>query len=786
MQGDRGAKQSSQPCRLFLHIGEGRRMRVEQIGVSVRTLVEFTLHGEDIRLLSGSVRDMQEGTLGHQARQKLLGDAWQAEVPLSMEIPEESEGYTLLLRGRMDAFRDAESPDVPEVEEIKLWQGEKPPEAPVPAHRMQAVCYGHILCEQRGLPQVDIRMVYVTRTGRVRAEFPERLTREACREAFLSVLLPYLRRTTMIRRHLRARNASLAALAFPYGSYRPGQREMAVQVYTAIRRKKRLFACMPTGTGKSSAALFPALKALGEGLSGQVYYLTARTTQRQGAQEALERMRRQTLHLWSLVIDAKERQCPTHTLCHPDYCERAKGHFLRDAQAIEEMMQTDDWSAEHVRAMADKYCLCPFELSMSLAEIADVVVCDYNYALDPAVHIRRIFDATKDVTLLLDEAHHLPQRLRDMLSGTVDTAALRRLRTVVGRAAGRKHALYQAMTEVLRRAEELPIPPQEQEGTLDTLPSRFDTACLSLADAFMAARQEHFPWEEAGEKLGDTLMPLLAFNRARQRSEMRSALLWEGQKHPAITSFALDTAGYFQQVTKGLSGVVCFSATLHPLEEMKLLLGGTEEDACFAMPSPFPPENLTLRWSDVDTRYTRRETAYMRIAREITALVTRAPGKYLVFFPSFSFLRRTEKCLLLPHQAQESRMDEEARSAFLRPYKEDAGECLGLCVLGGIFSEGIDLPGRQLDGAIVVGVGLPQVNLRQEVLKAYYDEALGNGFLYAYMLPGMQKVTQAVGRVIRTEEDKGIALLMDARYWRREYQRLLPAHWQGRFPTDAT
>lgn len=748
---------------------------MEQIKLSVRTLVEFMLHGEDIRVVSGTLRDMQEGTLGHQARQKLLGDEWQAEVPLRLEIPVEEEGYTLLLSGRMDAFRAEETPVI---EEIKLWQGKQPPFQPIPAHRMQAVCYGHMICQTQDVQEVTIRVTYVTRSGRVQAEFAELLTAEECREQFMSVLLPYMKRTTAVRRHQRARNASLHALRFPYDSYRPGQREMAAQVYTAICRKRRLFACMPTGTGKSSAALFPALKALGEGLSGQLYYLTARTTQRQGSLEALQRMRRQTLHLWTLVIDAKERQCPTHTLCHPDYCERAKGHFLRDQKAIEEMLQTDEWSPEAIQAMAEKHSLCPFELTMSLAELADVVICDYNYALDPAVHIRRIFDTGRDVTLLVDEAHHLPDRLRDMLSGAIHGAALRRLRTVVGKSAGRKHPLYKAMTVVLRELEDLPLPPEGEEGVLFPLPQALETACFSLTEAFMDARQEHFNWDEAGEKLNDTLMPLLSFCRTRQRGEEGQAILWEGRKMPTVTAFALDTADYFRRTTHGMSGIVCFSATLHPLEDMKRLLGGEEEDACFAMPSPFPPENLKVYQASVNTRYQHRDQACSRIAQLVTAMVTRRPGRYMVFFPSFAFQRKTAERLLLPFQLQSSRMDEMEREAFLQPYRQAQGNVLSLCVLGGIFSEGIDLPGKQLDGVIVVGVGLPQVNLKLETLRNDYEQTLGNGYFYAYMLPGMQKVTQAVGRVIRTETDVGVALLLDDRYRWKEYQRLMPPHWQ--------
>ena len=294
----------------------------------------------------------------------------------------------------------------------------------------------------------------------------------------------------------------------------------------------------------------------------------------------------------------------------------------------------------------------------------------------------------------------------------------------------------------------------------------------------MDARQEHFPWEDAGGRLGDTLMPLLSFNRARQRDSADYAILWEGRRHPKITAFALDSAGYFQQATQGLSGVTCFSATLHPLPEMRLLLGGTEDDACFAMPSPFPPEHLQIRQVDVNTRYAHRSSACTEIARQITALVTRKPGKYLVFFPSFAFLRMTAERLMLPCQVQEKQMDEAARAAFLDAYRQEGGDALSLCVLGGVFSEGIDLPGRQLDGVVVVGVGLPQVNLYQEVLRAHFERTLGDGFLYAYMLPGMQKVTQAVGRVIRTETDTGVALLLDDRYSYPAYRRLMPEHWR--------
>ena len=746
---------------------------METIRISVRGLVEFTLHGADIRP-AGSMKDMQEGMLGHKARQGLLGEGWEAEVPLSLTFPVDEE-TEMLLTGRMDAFCDGV---VPIIEEIKLWQRKDPPLLPLEAHEMQAVCYGHMLCEARGIQSVIIRVVYVDRRGKVRGEFDTPLTAEECRARFLTVFEPWVRRMRLVRRHRRERDASLRHLTFPFDSYRPGQREMAVQVYTAVKLGRRLFASMPTGTGKSIAALFPALKALGEGLTNQVYYLTARTTQRQGALEALRRMRQQPLHLWTLTLDAKDKQCPAPTLCHPDFCPRAKGHFLRDHAAIEEMLSMDDWSPENIRAMADKHCLCPFEFALSLAEIADLTICDYNYALDPAVHIQRIFDKTADVTLLIDEAHNLLSRVRDMLSGAVDGGRIRKLRTIVGKTAGRKHALYKAMTGVLKAIDDLPIPEDESvEGELTKLTTSFDNACMELADAFMEAQNDRFPWGEEGEHLRDTVTPLLSFIRARKRDTTDYAWLWQGRKNKVITAFALDVASYFEEVTTMLRGVVCFSATMHPLEDMKLLLGGTEEDACFAMPSPFPKENLLIHQADINTRYRFRDAACPDIAAAIRAMVDVKPGKYIAFFPSFAYLRQVSEMLDIPHQAQSSGMSDEERRDFLAPYVPDGDPVLSLCVLGGIFAEGIDLPGDALDGVAIVGVGLPQVNLFQETLRAYYERTLGDGFLYAYMLPGMQKVAQAVGRVIRTENDRGVALLLDDRYRQTAYRRLCPEHW---------
>ena len=746
--------------------------------LSVRALVEFTFHGEDITP-AASIRDMQEGMLGHKARQAALGEGWQAEVPLRLTLTAK-DGDEIELQGRMDAFRDGE---IPAVEEIKLWQGKDAPEAPLPAHRMQAVVYAWILCRTRDLSTVDIRVTYVTRSGEQRALFPERLTSEACAEAFDSLLRPWLRRRGLLRDHARRRDATLRSLRFPYDAWRPGQREMAAQCYTAVRLGRRLFASMPTGTGKSAAALYPALKALGEGYSEKVFYLTARTTQRQGPLDAIERMRAQPLELWTLVLDAKERQCPQRPMrCSPQTCPRARGHYLRDSAAIEELMALQTWTPGAIADAAERHCLCPFELSLSLCEAADLVICDYNYALDPAVHIQRVFDRGVPVTLLADEAHNLQDRLRNMLSGRVDGRQARLLRAEAGRRLGRKHGLYRAMTLLLRALTDLPVAEEEREGLLTEIPQSLSEGVSAVLDAWLDAQKEGVWLEGMGEWAGE----LLRFQRAQRDGLAEHVILWQGRRERTVALQALGVGEYFASVTASACGAVCFSATLEPLRETKALLGGDEEDACFSAPSPFPPERLLTLRRRVDTRYAGRAASIPRVAEDIATMTRAHPGRYIAFFPSYAYMEQAAQALTVPFVMQRQGMSIPEREEFLRPFRERREPCLALCVLGGVFAEGIDLPGDCLDGVAVVGIGLPQVGLFRESLRAWHQRAGRDGFHYAYELPGMQRVAQAVGRVIRSEGDRGVALLLDDRYDRRSVQALCPAHWRLRDGDPAT
>ena len=733
---------------------------------SVRHMVELSLRGGD--LLPGSSAAMVEGGKAHRARQQAVDATAERVVRWQGQL----DDIEADIQGRIDLFWENENP--PCVDELKLISDEGPlPEAAVPVHRMQAVCYGFMMCEELDLPAVRVRVSYVTAAGEVRVCFEESLTREQAEAQFYSMLRPLAQWHRMQCAYQARRDETLAALRFPYAAYRPGQREMAVQVYTAIDRKKRLFATLPTGTGKSAATLFPALKALGNGKTKQIFYLTARGTAQRSALDALERMEQQGLSLRSTVIIAREKCCPLPgTPCHPDHCPRAKGYFDRELPALLAFCSLAHRNADTLRALCDEYNLCPFEFSLALCEISDVVICDYNYVFDPLVSLKRIIGQGMPVTLLMDEAHNLPGRVREMLSAALDGKTLADLRRETGKLHGRKYPVYTGITALLNAMKTAENP----------------TALHGLTDQLIAIMAGCFSEPQAAgyqEAFRSLLQCRTVLERLSEQPSDYAVMSHESSKYRQFDLLCLNVSGHLAKTTRRMTGCVYFSATLTPLEEMKGLLGGDNEDAVFALPSPFPPERMLVLNRAIDTRYTHRAESAHEIARSILALFDGRAGKYIVFFPSYAYLRMVQEALAslredLPLNVQDRSMDNDAREAFLSRMRDENGPLLSLCVLGGIFSEGIDLPGNQLIGVAVVGMGLPQVNETQEALRAYYEQTLHDGFAFAYRYPGMQKVLQAAGRVIRSEDDAGVVLLLDSRYREAAYARLLPPHYRMR------
>ena len=734
--------------------------------VSVRALVAFSIFGPDITPMNRS--DLEAGTRAH-----LL---WQGDSELKSETPVawegEAGGLRFVVSGRMDLYDPLAKP--PRVEEIKLLRGDPPAQA-LPAHRAQAVCYAFMLAERDGLDEVRVCISYVGEEGALVCEFVETLRRDALREAFYALLLPYAAWQARLSAQRERRNASIAALPFPYPSYRPGQRELAAQVYTAIARGRRLYAAVPTGAGKSAAVLYPAVKALGMGLTGQLFYLTARTTARRAALNEIALMRSQGLEIHALTLNAKEKLCPHDSMrCSPEHCSRAAGHYVRQPDALEEALTQADWDTGSVLDLADRHHLCPFEFSLCLAEEADIVICDYNYAFDPKIMIRRIFQQSGSVTLLMDEAHNMPGRVRDMLSGALSSAEWAAFRREDGKLHGRKTAVYRAAGRLVAALRSLePGAEDMPDGVLDS--------AEALKDALF---EEGVPWR--GGRLPLELFSFLVAAGRRKETPGHYKLIVEQQgRERLLRLFCLDITDHIAAVTKKMQGCVFFSATLRPLEETRRLLGGSGEDACFSLPSPFPPDNLLVLQLSVNTRYVARQDTAQDIADAVAGMYLAHPGKYIVFFPSYAYLRMVQGLLAawapaLPLHVQDSGMDDAARSSFLARFTDSTEPLLALCVLGGVFAEGIDLPGLALIGVCVVGVGLPQVNGENEALRAHYQLAFGSGYGFAYRYPGMHKVLQAAGRVIRSEEDRGVVLLLDDRYAQATYRELLPEHYRVR------
>ncbi len=758
--------------------------------VAVRDLVEFSHFSQDI-LPSGGLSQLWAGTKAHQERQKT--QEGEAERPIKHVF--DCMGESITVYGRMDAFTSGE---VPFVEEIKLSEHGQHLTSPLPAHRAQAAVYAAMVALEFEAASVRFAVVYVNEAGKVLRAFPEELSKEALLMELEALLQPYAAFLHREKAHQNRRNQTLQSLPFPFAQYREGQREMAAQVYTAIVRKRRLFASLPTGTGKSAAVLFPALKAMGQGQTQKLVYLTARTTARQSPVNALELMLTQGLKARIMTLSAKEKLCPGFRRCHPEDCPRARGHYLRQRDALADMLEVPQiWTDERILAMADKHQICPFEFALALTELADVALMDLNYAFDPFAQLKRLFQFRKDFTLLADEAHHIVDRVRESLSGELDSGMLREVRTRFGKAIGRKHPYYAALGQAIAalRAVSLEPPAAEagatadgpgelpKEARLEALPKELYDAAESLCLAAYALFFDPLPHGEVMDDASAVVRLCAPFLYAADHLDEDYAILVTAHgRERQVELYCLLPAKEIKRVTKRLNGAVFFSATMAPLAATKQLLGGGEEDACFSLPSPFPPENLAVLRRPVSTKYARREQSAAAVAGCIAEAARSRQGKYIAYFPSYAYLRlvlsHLEGMDTPPLYVQHSNMDEEERQRFLEAFSKDDQPKLGLCVLGSLFSEGIDLPGEQLIGVVIVGVGLPVPSLRLRMVQECYQKHFGDGFGFACRIPGMQKVLQAAGRVIRSETDQGLVVLLDERYFDGEYVRLLPSEWR--------
>ncbi|MCQ2510968.1 MAG: ATP-dependent DNA helicase [Lachnospiraceae bacterium] len=764
---------------------EKRRVRI-----SVRTLVEFLLRSGDLRGGSGAWRDkeaMQKGSRIHRKIQKKMGGGYQAEVPLKYEM--ERESCILVLEGRADGIlTDKEGVLIDEIKGV--YQDIRLMEEPVAVHLAQAKCYAAIYAIQHMLSEIRVQLTYCQMETEEIRRFVQTCSREELELWFSDLLDSYGCWADLQENSRKARNASMQDLAFPFG-YREGQKSLVADIYRTILRKKQLFVQAPTGVGKTISAVYPAVRALGEEHAERIFYLTAKTITRTVAEEAFSILKGKGLQIRNITLTAKEKLCVCDEVdCNPETCPRAKGHYDRVNAALYAMLtESDRYDRESILEQSERSQVCPYEFQLDLTMFMDAIICDYNYAFDPTVRLGRFFgdgSTSGEGIFLIDEAHNLVERGREMYSATlVKEDVLAAKRKVKG--------IYPKVVKALERVNRIMLEYKRQcDGTTELE----GVGNLVLALMNLAGQMD----EMLGELTEGTLRrELLEFYFTVHGFLGIADLLDENYLiyagyHPngdfMIRLLCVNPAVNLQKcLDKGRSAIL-FSATMLPVRYYQKMLSAREDDYAVYIPSPFPTENRLLAiGADVSSRYTRRTPEeFRKIASYIEKTVHARKGNYLVFFPSYSMLQSVKEELEtmfdenetteLEFCVQKPSMNEREREEFLQAFSAESDRpCLGLCVMGGIFGEGIDLTGEALIGVIVVGPGIPQIGEERELLKKYYDRNGENGFDIAYRFPGINKVLQAAGRVIRTHEDTGVILLLDDRFRNSETRSLFPAEW---------
>ena len=764
-------------------------MNLEQpvIRISVRSLVEFIMRSGDIdNRIAGADKDsMLLGGKIHRKIQRRMGSDYHAEIGLKFEVP--CKGFLLMIEGRADGI--IETPEGIVIDEIKgVLKDLNLLKEPVGVHLAQARCYAYIYASQKKLEEIGIQMTYCNMETEEIKRFQSVYSFQELDTWFWELIGKYEKWARYQIQWKGKRNQSIKEIEFPF-AYREGQKDLVVSVYRTILRKKKLFIQAPTGVGKTMATVFPAVKAIGEGLGEKLFYLTAKTITRTVAWQAFDTLKEQALRMKVIVLTAKEKICfCEETNCNPDACPYAKGHYDRVNDAVYELITTsDEMSREILEEQARKWQVCPHEMSLDIAEWVDAVICDYNYVFDPNAYLRRFFgEGNKgEYLFLIDEAHNLVERGREMYSAQIYKEDILKIKKLVK---DRDEKLARKLNDCNKQLLALK---RECDGlqVLDSV-SHIYLKLMALMTE-MERYLEDCKEEEIRQEVLNLYFSVRTFLNIHDRLDENYLIYSELEDSGRfkLRLFCVNPANCLQEFLDKGNSTIFFSATLLPIHYYKKLLSTSKEDYAIYAESPFDPARRQLiLGTDVSTKYTRRgEDMYRRYARYLIQVARTRIGNYIAFFPSYRFMEEVYEVFVdllkedqeIEYVMQSQYMLEEAREIFLENFEEDRKHSLmGFCVMGGIFSEGIDLAEDKLIGAIIIGTGLPQVCRERELLKNYFDAHGLRGFDYAYLYPGMNKVLQSAGRVIRTDEDRGVILLLDERFRDGRYQETFPREWK--------
>lgn len=759
--------------------------------IGIRQLVEFVLRKGDLIETKNSQNTAQMGAKIHRQLQSSRSDAYQSEVYLKTTVTMNGADY--VIAGRADGIQTTD--DGLLIEEIKTSDQafEDLTENTHDLYWGQVKVYGYLLLKDHDdVDQVTLQLTYVQTNADKITKTQKILTRSELDDFFKTLITEYEYWLTLRADLRQQRNASITDLPFPFPAYRNGQRELAAAVYKTIRFQKRLFVEAPTGTGKTISTLFPAVKAMGEDVIERIFYLTAKQSTRHVAEGGITLMSADGLRLKSITLTAKDQiRFPEEQDVRPEENPFMIGYYDRLKPALKDLLTHEDQLTRAViEQYARKHTVDPFEFSLDASLFCDVIICDYNYLFDPLVYLQRFFSEADDENFfLVDEVHNLVSRARDMYSAEIgDDPIAAILKLAKPDKSQPSDDLQQALKKVRRSFNRLrrvltddgqtaliaPEPPEKLLQTMRTFNEFMsDWLAQQAPSPLYDAARDYFFNSLTFVKIGDLY-----------DGSYQTRIVSDGH-HVIVKELCLDPSDFLNRSLSLGAGAVLFSATLSPMSYYQNVLGSADNSLAYQLPSPFPPKHQAILVTQyIQTTYHERPHSEAAIIASLHALVTAKTGNYLLFFPSYGYLTQIKAAFELAYPdiattAQENAMDATARQAFLDQFQAEPDQTLvGFCVLGGIFSEGIDLRGDRLIGVAIVSVGLPGINPETDLIRDYYNHENGQGFAYAYQLPGMNNVLQAAGRLIRSTKDVGIVLLLDQRFASRRYTALFPEHWQ--------
>lgn len=760
------------------------------IKISVRNLVEFVLRSGDIdnRHSTGADADaMIQGGKLHRKIQNRMGADYKAEVPLKISVP--YEDFEIVVDGRADGIIEGEVITIDEIKSVK--RDISYIDEPVFVHKAQAMCYAYIYGNMKELSKLKVQLTYINQDTEEIKRFTEEFTFDYLKKWFMDVVDEYYKWAKYLSDNTKVTVETAKAMEFPY-EYRKGQKEVAVGVYKAFMRGVDLFIQAPTGIGKTLSTIFPAVKSYGEGICNKIFYLTAKTIAATVAIDSFNILRENGLKFKSVTVTAKEKMCVMEECkCNPKDCDRAKGHFDRINDAIYDIITNEsDITREKILDYSAKHNVCPFEMNLDISDWVDGIICDYNYAFDPHARLKRYFGDSVNgkYIFLVDEAHNLVDRAREMYSAVIVKEDILSVKKIFSnkdkRLAGNLEKLNRGFLHYKRLCTDGFLVLADLEEIIMPL--------MRFTSNFEKYIEEHSEFEGHDDAMN-------LYFAAKTFQDVYEIL---DDNYEIYCSFS-DTGEFFiklmcinpavrlKECTEKIVSTIFFSATLLPVNYYKMLLTGDTEDYAMYIASPFDKKNRIIAiGSDVTSKYTRRgRNEYEKISLYISEIISKRQGNYMVFFPSYKMMKEVYDIFMeiavnsrdcnIRTIIQENSMKEADREKFLMEFEDtENGALVGFCVMGGIFSEGIDLKSDRLIGSIVVGTGLPLVCKERELIAEYFNERGMNGFDYAYKIPGMNKVMQAAGRVIRTDKDKGVIVLLDDRFLENSYRSLFPREWE--------